>query len=58
MEITLMEAIIIYIKVIIKIIAIFLHSTLIGAMLIGIGTLIYNHKKIIKIMRKISTIKQ
>lgn len=56
MEYTLMESIIICIKVMIKMIAIFLHSAMIGMVLIGIGTLIFNYKKILRALRKLSTI--
>lgn len=56
MEYTLMEVTIIYIKVIAKMIGIFLHSAMIGIVLIGIGTLIFNYKKILKALRRLSAI--
>lgn len=56
MEMSLMESIILTIKVIAKMLGMMLHSALIGIVLIVIGTIIFNHKKIIKALRKISAI--
>lgn len=54
MDVTYVEAMIIFIKSLIKMMGIFLHSGLIGIALAGIGTMIYNHKKIVRVLRRIS----
>lgn len=53
MTLSLIESISILMKVIIKIITMALQSALLGVIIIGIGTIVFKHKQIVKFLRKL-----